>query len=64
MTRGDYEALRAVDTQFALCPGHADLEIERVISAHAGYEVVAKFGPAAELARATFSPAALKSAAG
>lgn len=64
MTRGDYEAVRAEDTQFALCPGHADLEIERVISSHAGYEVVAKFGPAAELARATSSRAVLESAAG
>ena len=50
MTRGEYEAVRAVDTQFALYPGHADLEIERVISSHAGYEVVAKQGDAAEVA--------------
>jgi hypothetical protein len=51
MTRAEYEAVRAVDTQFALYPGHADPEIERVISSHKGYEVVAKQGDAAEVAR-------------
>jgi hypothetical protein len=51
MTRAEYEAVRAVETQFALYPGHADPEIERVISSHKGYEVVAKQGDAAEVAR-------------
>lgn len=51
MTRAEYQAVRAVDTQFALYPGHADLAIERVISSHKGYEVVAKQGDAAEVAR-------------
>ena len=51
MTRAEYEAVRAVATQFALYPGHADPEIERVISSHKGYEVVAKQGDAAEVAR-------------
>ena len=51
MTRAEYEALRAVDTHFAVYPGHADPEIERVISSHKGYEVVAKQGGAAEVAR-------------
>lgn len=55
MTRAEYQAVRAVDTQFALYPGHADLAIERVISSHKGYEVVAKQGDAAEVAR-TLSP--------
>jgi hypothetical protein len=50
MSRAEYEAVRAEDTHFALYPGHADLEVERVISSHAGYEVVAKEGPAAEVA--------------
>jgi len=49
--RAEYEAVRAKDTHFALYPGHADPEIERVISTHKGYEVVAKEGPAAEVAR-------------
>lgn len=51
MSRDQYEALRAEDTHFALYPGHAEPEIEQVISSHKGYEVVAKEGPAAEVAR-------------
>lgn len=51
MTRPEYEAVRAEDTHFAVYPGHADPEIERVISSHKGYEVVAKEGLAAEVAR-------------
>jgi hypothetical protein len=51
MTRAEYEAVRAEKTHFALYPGHADLEIERVISSHKGYEVVAKQGDAADVAR-------------
>jgi hypothetical protein len=52
ITRAEYKAVRAVDTQFALYPGHADPEIERVVSSHKGYDVVAKQGDAAEVARA------------
>jgi hypothetical protein len=51
MSRADYEALRAEDTHFALYPGHSDAEIERVVSSRKGYEVVAKVGPAADVAR-------------
>jgi hypothetical protein len=51
MSRADYEALRSEETHFALYPGHADTEIERVIASRAGYEIVAKRGPAAEVAR-------------
>jgi restriction endonuclease Mrr len=51
MSRGEYEAVRSNDTHFALYPGHSEPEIERVISSHEGYEVVAKEGPAAEVAR-------------
>ena len=51
MSRAEYEAVRAHDTHFALYPGHAEPEIERVISSHPGYEVVAKEGPAAEVAQ-------------
>jgi hypothetical protein len=51
ITRAAYKAVRAVDTQFAIYPGHADPEIERVISSHKRYEVVAKQGDAAEVAR-------------
>lgn len=51
ITRAEYKALRTEETHFALYPGHADPEIERVISSHKGYEVVAKQGDAAEVAR-------------
>jgi hypothetical protein len=51
MTQAEYRALRAADAHFALYPGHADPEVERVISSHKGYEVVAKEGDAAEVAR-------------
>jgi hypothetical protein len=50
MSHAEYEAVRAHDTHFALYPGHAEPEIEHVISSHPGYEVVAKEGPAAEVA--------------
>jgi hypothetical protein len=51
MSRAEYEAVRAEDTHFAVHPGHADREIERVISSHKRYEIVVKEGPAAEVAR-------------
>lgn len=51
MSRDDYETLRTNATHFALYPGHADLEIERVISSYAGYEIVEKNRSAAEVVR-------------
>jgi hypothetical protein len=51
MSPAEYEALRTEETHFAIFPGHADPEIERVISSHPSYQVVAKEGPAAEVAR-------------
>ena len=51
MSRDEYEAVRAERTHFVLYPGHADPKIERVVSSHKSYEVVAKHGPAAEVAR-------------
>ena len=51
MSRAEYEALRAEETHFALYPGHADPDLERVVSSHPGYEIVAKQGDAAEVAR-------------
>lgn len=50
MSRKAYEALRADDMHFALYPGHADTEIELVIESHPAYDVVAKRGPAADVA--------------
>jgi hypothetical protein len=51
MSLAEYSAVRAEEAHFAIYPGHADPDIERVISSHRGYEVVAKEGPAAEVAR-------------
>lgn len=50
MSRKAYQAVRADDTHFALYPGHADTEIELVIESRPAYEVVAKRGPAADVA--------------
>lgn len=55
MSWAEYEAVRAEHTHFALYPGHSEPEIEHVISSHQGYEVVAKHGAAAQVAR-DFSP--------
>jgi hypothetical protein len=51
MSLAEYKAVRADETHFAIYPSHADPDIERVISSHKGYEVVAKRGDAAEVAR-------------
>ena len=51
ISRDEYEAVRADDTHFVLYPGHAELDVERVISSRQGYEIVAKEGPAADVAR-------------
>jgi hypothetical protein len=51
MSRAEYEAIRAEDTHFALYPGHAEPDVEHLISSHQGYDVVAKEGPAADVAR-------------
>jgi hypothetical protein len=51
MSRAEYEAIRADATHFALYPGHAEPEVERVIVSQQGYDVVAKKGSAADVAR-------------
>lgn len=51
MSRAEYEAIRANDTHFALYPGHVEPKVEHVISSHEGYDVVAKEGLAADVAR-------------
>lgn len=38
----DYERVRAQDDQFAVVPGHENLEIERVVDRGEGYVVVDK----------------------
>jgi hypothetical protein len=49
MSLAEYEAVREEETPFVLYPGHADPDIERVISSHPGYELVEKEGPAAKV---------------
>ena len=48
MTLGEYEALRAKATRFAVAPGHEIPDIERVVARHPSYFVVEKEDPAAE----------------
>jgi hypothetical protein len=42
----EYEHVRAGGSRFLLCPGHEDIEVERVIEEHDGYVVVEKDGVA------------------
>ena len=42
-----YESVRDAPTMFIVAPGHADPEIERVVSTTADYDVVEKRGDAA-----------------
>jgi hypothetical protein len=46
----DYEAVRADATTFIVVPGHIEPDVERVVSSHDGYDVVAKIGEAAVVA--------------
>jgi hypothetical protein len=48
MTVGDYEAVRAEATHFAVAPGHEVPDIERVVSRRPTYFVVEKQDPDAE----------------
>jgi hypothetical protein len=43
MTRSEYEKLRSEPTHFAICPGHDEPDVERVIANGKGYDVVEKF---------------------
>ena len=54
MTLGEYEAVRAKSTRFAVVPGHEVPDIEQVLARHARYFVVEKQDPdAEEVARET-----------
>ncbi len=50
LTHGEYEAVRAVPTHFAVKEGHDVREFEHVVATHEGFVVVEKFGAAAEIA--------------
>ena len=53
LTPGEYESVRAEETQFAVVPGHVRPEVEDVVSGTAGWVVVRKRGEAAEIAAET-----------
>jgi hypothetical protein len=46
----DYERVRRSATTFLVRPGHADLDVERVLAHHEAFEVVEKLGDAGEVA--------------
>ena len=48
LTIFEYEHVRADPAQFLIAPGHELPELETVAERHGGYEVVRKFGEAAE----------------
>jgi hypothetical protein len=50
LTHREYEAIRSNPTQFVVTHGHADLEIEEVISRTDRFEVVRKLGVGADTA--------------
>jgi hypothetical protein len=47
VTQAEYEAIRAVATQFVVLPGHEDPDIERVVQQTERFLVVEKEGQAA-----------------
>jgi hypothetical protein len=53
VTLSEYERVRSEPTQFLVVPGHVIRDIEKVVGAGAGYEVVEKLGGEGVLARKT-----------
>jgi hypothetical protein len=49
LTFDEYEAVRRDSRRFAVVPGHVFSETERVVAGNERYEVVEKFGVAAEV---------------
>ena len=52
LTPGEYESVRAEETQFAIVPAHVRPEVEDVVSEQAGWVLVRKRGEAATIAAA------------
>lgn len=52
LTPGEYEAVRADETQFAIVPGHVRPEVEEVVAERDGWSLVRKRGEAAAIAAA------------
>lgn len=53
LTPGEYESVRADETQFAVVPDHVRPEVEDVVAQQDGWSVVRKRGEAAEIAAET-----------
>lgn len=53
LTRGEYEAVRGVPTHFAIMPGHAHEDFERVVDRAERYDVIEKQAESAPVARRT-----------
>ena len=51
VTMAEYERIRNESTLFFVRPGHAKLDVERIVENHDAYDVVRKNGEAAEVAR-------------
>ena len=47
---GDYEEVRRFPTRFITLPGHASIELERIVADNGGFLVVEKLGSGAHLA--------------
>lgn len=52
LTPGEYESVRAEETQFAVVSGHVRPEVEDVVSQRQGWTLVRKRGEAAAIAAA------------
>jgi hypothetical protein len=53
LTPAEYESVRAEETHFAVVPGHVRLDVEDVVSEHAGWTLVRKRGEAGAIAAAS-----------
>lgn len=51
VTAAEYERIRSQSTLFFVRPGHAKLDVEKVVEHHDAYDVVRKDGPAGDEAR-------------
>jgi len=53
LTKGEYEAVRADPTHFAVSPGHEIPDVEEVVEKRNGYDVIRKGGAPAQVAEET-----------
>ena len=53
LTKGEYEAVRADPTHFAVFPGHEIPDVEEVVEKRNGYDVIRKEGETAQVAKET-----------